>query len=77
MEHSSALYEYDDFQEALEDLLQDVILLEAIDLLEKQRDASITGVPQELLAQTRRRVLDYLSQHAGDLYVLKRKLSRS
>lgn len=68
---------FDVCQETLEDLLQDVILLEAIDLLEKQRDTSMTGVPQELLAQTRRRVLDYLSQHVGDLYVLKRKLSRA
>lgn len=68
---------YDDFQESLEDLLQDVILLEAMELREKQRDASMTGVPQELLSQTRRRVLDYLSQHAGDLYILKERLPRT
>ena len=68
---------YDDFQDTLEDLLQDVILLEAMELREKQRDASMTGVPQELLSQTRRRVLDYLSQHAGDLYVLNRELIRA
>lgn len=66
---------YDDFQETLEDLLQDVVLLEAIDLLEKQRDASTAGVPTELLVQTRRRVLDYLSQHAGDLYILNKRLT--
>lgn len=71
MEHSGKLY-----QETLEDLLQDVVLLEAIDLLEKQRDASIAGVPRELLARTRRRALDYLSQHAGELYFFNGKLTR-
>jgi len=65
----------DDFQETLEELFQDVVLLEAIDLLEKQRDASTAGVPTELLVQTRRRVLDYLSQHAGDLYILNKRLT--
>lgn len=68
---------YDVCQETLEDLLQDVILLEAIDLLEKQRDASMTGVPRELSIQTRRRVLDYLSQHAGELYILNERRSRA
>ena len=75
MIHSDQVY--GDFQETLEDLLQDAVLLEAIDLLEKQRDASMKGVPQELVVQTRRRVLDYLSQHAGDLYILNGKLTRA
>ena len=75
MIHSDQVY--GDFQETLEDLLQDAVLLEAIDLLEKQRDASMKGVPQEFVVQTRRRVLDYLSQHAGDLYILNGKLTRA
>lgn len=57
-------------QETAEELLQDVVLLEAMDLRMEQPLSRMTNVSREVLTQTRQRTMDYLSQHACDLYHL-------
>ena len=58
--------------ETINDIIQDVILVEAMTLRMEQRSTAMADLPQELIEQTFTRVLDYLSQHALDLYILMR-----
>ena len=59
--------------ETINDIIQDVILVEAMTLRMEQRSTAMADLPQELIEQTFTRVLDYLSQHALDLYILMRQ----
>ena len=54
----------------INDIIQDVILVEAMTLRMEQRSTAMADLPQELMEQTFSRVLDYLSQHAFDLHIL-------
>ena len=56
--------------ETIDDIIQDVILVEAMTLRMAQRSTAMADLPQELMEQTFARVLDYLSQHAFDLHIL-------
>ena len=56
--------------ETINDIIQDVILIEAMTLRMEQHSTAMADLPQELMAQTFARVLDYLSQHAFDLHML-------
>lgn len=56
--------------ETINDIIQDVILIEAITLRMEQHSTAMADLPQELMAQTFARVLNYLSQHAFDLHIL-------
>ena len=56
----------------INDIIEDVILIEAMLLRMEQRSAAMADLPQELMEQTFSRVLDYLSQHALDLHILMR-----
>ena len=56
--------------ETINDIIQDVILIEAMTLRMEQHSTAMADLPQELMAQTLARVLDYLSQHAFDLHIL-------
>ena len=56
--------------ETINDIIEDVILIEAMTLRMKQRSTAMADLPQELMEQTFSRVLDYLSQHAFDLHIL-------
>ena len=56
--------------ETINDIIQDVILIEAMTLRMEQHSTAMADLPQELMAQTFARVLDYLSQHAFDLHIL-------
>ena len=58
--------------ETINDIIQDVILVEATTLRMEQCSTAMADLPQELIEQTFTRVLDYLSQHALDLYILMR-----
>lgn len=58
------------FYETINDIIQDVILIEAMTLRMEQHSTAMADLPQELMAQTFARVLDYLSQHAFDLHIL-------
>ena len=57
----------------ISDIIQDVILVEAMTLRMEQRSTAMADLPQELMEQTFSRVLDYLSQHALDLHILMRQ----
>lgn len=63
---------FEDLQETIESIIQDVILLEAMDLRMEHQGARLSSVGQDVLTDTRRRVLDYLAQHAADLCTLTR-----
>ena len=63
---------FEDLQETIECIIQDVILLQAMDLRIEQQDTYLPSVSQDVLTDTRRRVLDYLAQHAADLCTLSR-----
>ena len=54
----------------INDIIEDVILIEAMLLRMEQRSSAIADLPQERMEQTFSRVLDYLSQHAFDLHIL-------
>lgn len=56
----------------INDIIEDVILIEAMLLRMEQRSTAMADLPQELMEQTFSRVLDYLSQHALDLHILMR-----
>lgn len=56
--------------ETINDIIQDVILIEAMTLRMEQRSTAIADLPREFMDQTFQRVLDYLSQHAFDLHIL-------
>lgn len=56
--------------ETINDIIQDVVLIEAMTLRMEQHSTAMADLPQELMAQTFARVLDYLSQHAFDLHML-------
>lgn len=59
-----------EFYETINDIIQDVILIEAMTLRMEQRSTAMADLPQEFMDQTFQRVLDYLSQHAFDLHIL-------
>ena len=59
-----------ELRETINDIIQDVILIEAMTLRMEQRSTAMADLPQELMEQTFSRVLDYLSQHAFDLHIL-------
>lgn len=59
-----------ELRETINDIIQDVILIEAMTLRMEQRSTAMADLPQELMEQTFCRVLDYLSQHALDLHIL-------
>ena len=61
-----------ELNETINDIIQDVILVEAMTLRMEQRSTAMADLPQELMEQTFARVLDYLSQHALDLHILMR-----
>lgn len=61
-----------ELNETVNDIIQDVILVEAMTLRMAQRSAARADLSPELMEQTFARVLDYLSQHAFDLYILMR-----
>lgn len=61
-----------ELQETINDIIQDVILVEAMTLRMEQRSTAMADLPCELIEQTFSRVLDYLSQHAFDLHILIR-----
>lgn len=63
-----------ELQSTSADLLQDAVLLEALALYTEQRDTRLNPIPPEILGQTRGRLLDYLSQHATDLYFLSQRM---
>lgn len=65
---------FSEFQATSADLLQDAVLLEALALYTEQRDTHLNPIPPEILGQTRGRLLDYLSQHATDLYFLSQRM---
>ena len=58
--------------ETINDIIEDVILVEAMTLRMEHRHAYMVNASPELLEQTFHRVLCYLSQHAADLHVLTR-----
>ena len=59
-----------ELRETINDIIQDVVLVEAMTLRMEQRSTAMADLPQELMEQTFGRVLDYLSQHALDLHIL-------
>lgn len=63
--------------QTINDIIQDVILVEAMTLRMEQRSAAMADLPQELMEQTFDRVLDYLSQHAFDLHILTKQQNRA
>ena len=56
--------------ETINDIMEDVILLEAMRLRMKQRSTAMADLPVEQMERTFDRVLDYLSQHTFDLHIL-------
>ena len=58
--------------ETINDIIEDVILVEAMTLRIKHRHPYMVNASPELLEQAFHRVLCYLSQHAADLHVLTR-----
>lgn len=64
----------DDFWETSEALLQDVILLEAMALRLEREESCMLQTTAELREDTCMRLLNYLSQHADELFVLQRRL---
>ena len=61
---------FEDLQETIEAIIQDVVLLEAMDLRMEHHNPRLSSVSPEVLDDTRQRVLDYLAQHTTDLYTL-------
>ena len=59
-----------EFYETINDIIQDVILIEAMTLRMEQHSTATADLPQEFMDQTFQRVLDYLSQHTFDLHIL-------
>ena len=60
-----------DLQETINDIIEDVILLEAI-LLRMEQHSGAADFPRQRLESALGRVQDYLSQHAFDLHTLTR-----
>ena len=59
--------------ETINDIIEDVILVEAMTLRMEQRRPYMVNASPELMEQTVHRVMCYLSQHAADLQVLTQK----
>ncbi len=59
--------------ETINDIIEDVILVEAMTLRMEQRRPYMVNASPELMEQTFHRVMCYLSQHAADLQVLTQK----
>ena len=66
----------EEFHRILEDLLQDIILLEALSLYTERTGILADVISPELLEQTRQRLLDYLSQHIGEVSFLSHRYTR-
>ena len=62
-----------ELNETVSDIIEDVILVEAMTLRMEHRHAYMVNASPELLEQTFHRVMCYLSQHAADLHVLTQK----
>lgn len=62
-----------ELRETINNIIQDIILVEAMTLRMEQRSTAMADLPQALMEQTFTRVLDYLSQHAFDLHILMRQ----
>ena len=60
-----------ELQNTINDIIEDVILLEAM-LLRMGQDSKAADFPREQLDAAFLRVTDYLSQHAFDLHTLTR-----
>jgi hypothetical protein len=61
----------EELQNTINDIIEDVILLEAI-LLRMEHHSDTADFPREQLDAAFLRVTDYLSQHAFDLHTLTR-----
>ena len=59
-----------ELSETLNDIMEDVILLEAMHLRMEQRSTAMADLPAEQIEQAFARVLDHLSQHTFDLHIL-------
>ena len=57
----------EEFLETCEDLIQDVLPLDALSRYKEQNRHPMLRCSEEELAHLYRRLLDYLSQHAGEL----------
>lgn len=64
---------HEDFSETLDALIEDVLLLDALHSF-RAEDCTplLSPLHRDFSDQTRRRVLDYLDQHASDLYRIVR-----
>lgn len=62
-----------ELSETIIDIIEDVILVEAMALRMEQRRTYMVNASPELMEQTFHRVMCYLSQHAADLQVLTQK----
>lgn len=58
----------EDFIETCEDLIQDVLLLDALFLYKEQNKHALLRYSKEDLDLIERRLLDYLTQHAHELH---------
>jgi len=60
-----------EFQETLDSLVEDLLLLDAL-LSRNSADCSpfLRQLSKAFFPQTHRRLMDYLTQHATDLYIL-------
>ena len=59
--------------ETISDIIEDVVLVEAMTLRMEHRDSYMVNASPELLEQTFHRILCYLSQHAADLRILTQR----
>lgn len=66
----------DSFYEVSQDLIQDVLLLEGMVLRMERTESYMTHVPQTALEGSFFRLMNYLSQHTEDLYLLDRQLAQ-
>ena len=65
-----------EFQQTSTDILQDTLLLEGMVLrMEQTEPYMMAHVPQEELNKSFFRLLNYLSQHVKELYLLHQRLS--
>ena len=64
---------HEDFSETLDALIEDVILLDALHAF-RSEDCTplLSPLHHKFSDQTQRRILDYLDQHASDLYRITR-----
>lgn len=63
-----------DFETTSEDIIQDMVLLEAMEWRLSRDAHGVLRLPPEVGERALRRVGDYLSQHIWDLHVLTLRL---